>query len=385
MFTRKMSIFLLVIVTIWGLASCGVAQSASPETTAESGRWEKMRATFPLNYVFPQPTPTPRPTELTIYTVLAAEVHEVFLPAFQGAHPEIKLNIVADLTGNITERLIAEKENPQADVVYLVAATSLLRAASEGILEPYAPKGVERVNPRMRDVDDPPILVGTDVYMSAFCVNTELLAAKGLPMPDSWQDLTDPIYRDQIIMPDPSISGIGFIAVSAFLQQFGEEPGWTYMDALHQNVNLYTKSGSGPCRLAAEGKIPIGISFGAEAITQIEQGYPIVAVFPTEGSGWEIEGNALVRKNVIKPEAKVFLDWAISDQAMELYGQFFPVTSVPTKISPPAGYAPDPLKQLIPNRFFWATANRDRITAEWVERYGEKSEAYGADVPDAFR
>jgi iron(III) transport system substrate-binding protein len=322
---------------------------------------------------------------LTIYTVLASEVHEVYLPAFQGAHPEIKLNIVADLTGNITERLIAEKDNPQADVVYLVAATSLLRAAAEGILEPYAPKGLERVNPRMRDSNDPPLLVGTDVFMSAFCVNTELLAAKGLPMPTSWHDLTNPIYRDQIIMPDPSISAIGFIAVSAFLQQFGEEAGWGYMDALHQNINLYTKSGSGPCRLAAEGKIPIGISFGAEATTQMEKGHPVVAVFPAEGSGWEVEANALVRKNVIKPEAKVFLDWAISDPAMELYAQFFPVTSVPTKIPPPEGYAPDPLKQLIPNRFFWATANRDRITAEWVERYGEKSEAYGADVPDAFR
>ena len=385
MSARKMSMLFVVIIIVGGMVGCGVAQSASPEATPVSGRWESIRSVFPLNYVFPQPTPIPSPTELTIYTVLATEVHEVYLPAFQGAHPEIKLNIVGDLTGNITERLIAEKGAPQADVVYIVAATSLLRAASEGILEPYAPKGLERVNPRMRDSNDPPLLVGTDVYMSAFCVNTELLAAKSLPMPNSWHSLTDPVYKDQIIMPDPSISGIGFIAVSAFLQQFGEDAGWAYMDALHQNINLYTKSGSGPCRLAAQGKIPIGISYGAEATTQIEQGYPIAAVFPTEGSGWEVEASALIRKNVIKPEAKIFLDWAISDQAMELYAQFFPVTSVPTKIPPPQGYAPDPLKQLIPNRFFWATANHDRITAEWVDRYGEKSEAYGADVPDAFR
>ncbi len=385
MFTRRVSVLFLVIITIGGVVGCGVAQSAPAEATVGPGRWENIRSAFPLNYIFPQPTPTPRPAELTIYTVLASEVHEVYLPAFQGAYPQIKLNIVADLTGNITERLIAEKENPQADVVYIVSATSLLRAGAEGILEPYAPRGLERVNPRMRDSNDPPLLVGTNVFMSAFCVNTELLAAKGLPMPTSWHDLTNPIYQDQIIMPDPSISAIGFIAVSAFLQQFGEEAGWAYMDALHQNINLYTKSGSGPCRLAAEGKIPIGISFGAEATTQIEKGYPVVAVFPAEGSGWEVEASALVRKNVIKPEAKLFLDWAISDQAMELYAQFFPVTSVPTKIPPPPGYTPDPLKQLIPNRFFWATANRDRITAEWVERYGEKSEAYGADVPAAFR
>ena len=373
------------MITVMLVVACGVAQSASPEATPVTGRWEKMRTAFPLNYVFPLPTPTLEPTVLTVYTVKAPEVHNVYLPAFQGAHPEIRLNIVADLTGNITERLIAEKENPQADVVYIMSGTSLLRAAAEGILEPYSPKGLERVNPRMRDANDPPLLVGTDVFMSAFCVNTEELAAKGLPIPTSWQNLTDPVYKDQIIMPDPSISAIGYIAVSAFLQLFGEEPGWAYMDALHQNIKLYTKSGLGPCRLAAEGKIPIGISYGAEATTEIAAGYPVVAVFPAEGSGWEVEASALVRKNVIKPEAKIFLDWAISDQAMELYAQFFPVTSVPTNISPPEGYALDPLKQLIPNRFFWVTANYDRITAEWVDRYCEKSEACGADIPDAFQ
>ncbi len=327
----------------------------------------------------------PEPEGITIYTVKAGEVHDKYLPAFQKAHPDIKINVVADLTGNITDRLIAEKDDPQADVVYMLAATSLLRAAAEGILEPYAPTGLERVNLRMRDANDPPLFVGTDVYMSAICVNPDELNAKNLPMPTSWQDLTNPVYKDHIIMPDPGISAIGYIAVSAFLQLFGEEQGWAYMDALHENIVVYTKSGSGPCRMAAQGKIPIGISFGAEATAQKAAGMPVVAVFPAEGSGWEVEAGALVRKNVIKPEARVFLDWAISDGAMQEYAQIFPVTSVPTNIPAPAGYATEPVKQLIANRFLWVTANRDRVTAVWVERYGEKSEGQGAEIPDAFK
>jgi iron(III) transport system substrate-binding protein len=357
---QKSSLWLAATILILLITACGVDQTAAQE-------------------------PTPDPSVLTIYTIEAAEVHERYLPAFQREHPDIKLNVVSALTGDLTEKLLLEKNDPQADVVYVLAATSLLRAAAEGILEPYAPAGLDRVNPRMRDRNDPPLFVGIDVFMSAFCVNTVELEKRGLPMPTSWQDLTSPIYRDQIVMPDPGTSAIGYIAVSAFLQLFGPERGWAYMDRLHQNIALYTRAGSAPCTLAAEARVPIGISFGAEATRRKAEGFPIEPVFPVEGSGWEVEANALVRKPVIKPEAKIFLDWAISDSAMREYAQGFPVTSVPVDLPLPDGYTTEPFDQLIANSFPWATANRDRITEEWINRYGQKSEARGTEIPDAFQ
>ena len=71
---------------------------------------------------------------------------------------------------------------------------------------------------------------------------------------------------------------------------------------------------------------------------------------------------------------------------MQSYAQVFPVTSVETEVPLPDGYAREPIKQLMANwRFIWLTANRDRILTEWIQRYGEKSETQGADIPDAFR
>ena len=313
--------------------------------------------------------------EITVYTALEDDQIAVYLPLFQEKYPNIKVNIVRDSTGIITAKLLAEKDNPQADVVWGLAASSLLVADQQGMLEPYAPEGLDRIYPNFRDSNEVPHWVGIDAWFSAFCVNTVELEAKGLPMPKSWDDLLNPVYKGYIAMPNPNSSGTGYLSVSAILQLKGEEAGWKYLDGLHENIGVYTHSGSKPCKMAGAGETVIGISFDYRAIKQKADGQPIEPVFPVEGSGWEIEANALVKKDKINPAARTFLDWAISDEVMAKYASSYPVTAAKTSIAIPAGYPADPVAQLIKNDFNWAAANRDRILAEWLKRYDAKSEA----------
>jgi iron(III) transport system substrate-binding protein len=193
-------------------------------------------------------------------------------------------------------------------------------------------------------------------------------------MPTSWADLVKPEYKGLIAMPNPASSGTGFLSVSAILQMMGEEAGWAYLDQLHENIAVYTHSGSKPCRMAGAGEVAIGISFDYRAVKQKEAGEPIEPVFPAEGSGWEIEANALVRKSEIVPAAKVFLDWAIGDDIMQLYAGSYPITSVATEIPIPDGYPADPLAQLVENDFVRMAGEREQILAQWTERYDGKSE-----------
>jgi len=377
MITKKLFLLLNFILVAFMISACGNDESvaqASPDETAD--------------------TCTPDPNCIIVYTAQGEEDYLRHLQLFQQQFPHIKVQVERASTGIISDRILAEKISPRADVIWALATTSLLRAAAEGILEPYAPQGLfhpndtPRVHPRARHDADPPLFVGIDIFMSAFCVNTELLAQKGLPVPASWADLTNPIYKDQIIMPDPGSSGTGFIAVAAYLEIFGQEDeknGWHYLDALHQNIVLYTRSGSEPCKLAGEGQIPIGISFGKRGIDLRDAGRPVVTVFPQEGSGWELEANALVRKNSIKNSAKTFLDWAISDSAMQSYAHIFPLTSVETDVPIPEGYAPKRFEHLLRWSFFELTANHDRIIEEWTNRYGEKSELVGAELPQILQ
>lgn len=312
--------------------------------------------------------------EITIYTALEDDQIEGYLKVFNEAYPNIKVNTVRDSTGVITARFLAEKDNPQADVVWGLAATSLLVADQEGMLEPYAPAGLDRIDAKFRDPNNPPHWVGNDVWMSAFCVNTVEMEKLKLTMPTTWEDLLKPEYKGHIVMPNPNSSGTGFLSVSAILQMMGEEKGWAYLDKLHENMGQYTHSGSKPCKMAGAGEYAIGISFDYRALTQKADGEPIEAVFPKEGSGWDMEANALVKKATINPAAKTFLDWAISDSAMKEYAQSFSITGAKTDVPVPAGFPGDPQAQLIKNDFVWAAANRDAILAEWLKRYDAKSE-----------
>ncbi|GGD29325.1 putative 2-aminoethylphosphonate ABC transporter substrate-binding protein [Pontibacillus salipaludis] len=311
--------------------------------------------------------------EITVYTALEDDMIPTYLESFKEKYPDIEVNIVRDSTGVITAKLLAEKDNPKADAVWGLAATSLLVADQEGMLEGYAPEGIERVGDAYKGDGETPHWVGIDAWMTGISVNTVEMEEMGLDIPQSYEDLLDPQYKDLIVMPNPASSGTGFLTVSALMQTMGEEEAWDYMDNLHKNIGMYTHSGSKPAKLAGQGEYPIGISFGYRGITQAEKGEPIKTIFPEEGSGWDLEANALVKKDTMKPAAKKFLDWAISDEAMKEYSENFAITTVPTDKPVPEGFPEDPTEQLIENDFNWAAENRDMILDQWTKKYDGKS------------
>ena len=95
-------------------------------------------------------------------------------------------------------------------------------------------------------------------YMAAFCVNNERAKAKGLPVPKDWEDLLDPKFKGEIVMPNPVSSGTGYLQIVGILQQMGDEKGWKFLKDLDANVAQYIKSGSRPCKAARAGEFAVG-------------------------------------------------------------------------------------------------------------------------------
>ncbi|SDW13712.1 iron(III) transport system substrate-binding protein [Marinobacter mobilis] len=314
-------------------------------------------------------------TELTVYTAVEAEDLAKYAERFNEAHPDIKINWVRDSTGVITARLLAEKENPQADVVWGLAGTSLLLLKNEGMLAPYAPEGLDALSPKFRDSDETPSWVGMDAWMAAICVNTVEAEANNLPMPTSWQDLANPVYQGHVVMPNPNSSGTGFLDVSAWLQMMGEDSGWTFMDGLHQNISRYTHSGSKPCKMAASGETTIGVSFAFRGARLKEQGAPLELVFPSEGLGWEVEATAIVNGTDNLEAAQTLVNWSISRDAMEMYNEGYAIVGMPGVAKPVQNFPANAEELIIDNDFAWAASNREAILAEWANRYDNKSEA----------
>ncbi len=273
-------------------------------------------------------------TELTVYTAVEAEDLTRYAAKFNESHPDIKINWVRDSTGIITAKLLAEKNNPQADVVWGLAGTSLLLLKSEGMLEPYAPAGVEKLDSKFVDGDNPPAWVGMDAWVAAVCYNTVEAGKAGLTPPTSWKDLTDSQYAGHLIMPNPNSSGTGFLDVSSWLQLFGEEGGWEYMDALHENIARYTHSGSKPCKLAAAGEIPIGISFAFRGAKSKAAGAPLDIIVPSEGVGWDMEATAIVAGTSKLEAAQKLVDFSVTKEANEMYNEGYAVVAYPGVAKP---------------------------------------------------
>ena len=311
---------------------------------------------------------------LLVYTALEDDEIPRYLALFKKSHPDISVKIVRDSTGIITAKLLAEKGNPRADLVWGTAATSLMLCDQAGMVEPYAPAGIDRVIPKMKDHHSIPHWVGIKAWMTGFCVNTMECQDFELPCPQSFEDLLNPVYKGHLVMPNPASSGTGFLTVSALLQLKGEKEGWAFLDKLHANIARYTHSGSKPCKIAGSGELPIGISFAYRGFVQHSKGEPVKTIFPKEGSGWDVEANCLIKKDKINPAAKTFLDWAISEPVMKEYAQVYPVTAYATGTPIPDGFPMNPSGQLIENDFQWAAENRRRILKEWHRRYDNKSD-----------
>jgi len=313
-------------------------------------------------------------TQLLVYTALETDQLKAYQEGFNKVEPNIEIKWVRDSTGVITAKLLAEKANPQADVVMGVAASSLALLDSNGMLEPYAPKNLAAISAQYRDRKNPPAWFGMDVWGATVCFNTVEAQKRNIPKPETWQDLTKPVYRGQVVMPNPASSGTGFFDVTAWLTLWGEDGGWKYMDALHQNIAQYTHSGSKPCNMAASGEFVVGISFEYRANANKARGAPIDLVFPKEGLGWDLEAFAIHKGTKKLDAARKLADWAASRDAMMLYGKNFAITAMPGVAQPLPNIPADYEQRLVKMDFAWAANNRERILAEWIKRYDGKSE-----------
>lgn len=305
---------------------------------------------------------------IVVYTALEPDEWPRMIGKFNEHHPDIEVRVLRDSTEIIASRFLNERNNPQADVIWGLALSRVAHFKEEGLLESFEIADSSHMRERFLDKEDPPSWAGLSVWMSAIIVNRIELDRLGLETPRSMADLIRPEYKGKIAMPDPNSSGTGYMFVNAILQQMGEEEGWAFLERLDQNILRYTHSGARPTTMAARGEVPIGLSFGAWGFRHVAAGDPVEVIFPSEGSGWDMNSAALVRKDEIKPAARKFLEWTLTLEAMEHYAITYPVVGDRRVTNLPEGYPENPESQMIENDFAWLGANKDRILDEFRSR-----------------
>jgi iron(III) transport system substrate-binding protein len=312
-------------------------------------------------------------SKLTIYSALENEQLAPFKAAIERAVPEVEVEWVRDSTGVITARFLAEKDNPKADMVLGLAASSMLLFEQAGLLETYAPAGSEQLRAAFRDTTDPKTWTGMDAFLGVVCFNTFEAKKANIPQPTSWRDLLDPKYRGQLVMPHPASSGTGYLTVASWIQTMGADAAWKFMDGLHQNIAVYTHSGSAPCVQAAKGERIAGISLDTRAAREKTNGAPIEVVLPSEGIGWDVEAFGIVKGTKNLAAARKVADWAASKPANELYARWYPITAHPDVKNVPPNYPANAEARMVKMDFSEMARQRAAILAEWSKRYEGKA------------
>ena len=310
--------------------------------------------------------------EITVYTNLESDEVADYVKVAQKDLPEVKINVLRLSTGDLVARLIAESGNSRNDVIWALSLTNMLDARILALTENYLPKGFERVPVQFKEPQGKWFTAAG--YMAALCVNLDRLKQKNLPVPTGWKDLTNPVYKGEVVMPNPESSGTGYLAIVSLIQGLGPDAGWKMLKDLDKNVAQYTTSGSAPCKMASKGEFAIGASLAEAAIKSVKEGFPVKMVIPAEGAGFELGANALMASSKNKPDAKRFLDWTISQNAVEAYSRHKEIVTVagarPTAEMRAAGLPEDVTKVLFKMDFPASAKSRAETLARWKAEIG---------------
>ena len=311
-------------------------------------------------------------TRLQVNSVFGdAELGE-FKKLFEADNPDIEIVWDRASTGVLTERLLAG-QGTRPDAVWGLAVTSMLLLDKKGLLDPYAPKDLADIKPNFRDPANPPAWVGMNAWIAAVCFNAVEAAQSGLPKPSSWFDLVDPRFKGKVSMPHPGSSGTGYLLVAGWIKAFGEARAWEFLDKLHDNIVAYEHSGVAPCRQAAAGKFPIGISFDYAVAQLRRQGAAVEGLVMKEGGGWDMDAAAIVRGTAKLPAARRLMDFAASRKANQHYASLLGQVAMKGVEGRNPDYPSSVTQSMVEAEFLWAADNRARIIQEWVRRYGGKA------------
>jgi len=281
----------------------------------------------------------------------------------------IKVNFIRFSSGEALARVIAEKNNPRIDVLFGGPVETFAAGIKEGIFQPYKSPSFDKLPARFKHADGQWTAIADDPLV--FMTNAAFLKSHNLQPPQSWDDLLNPVYKNQLQMADARTSGTAVTRIFSVLEvnKRDEANSFAYLKKLRQNVQVYTKSGGGGTLPIGLGQAGGGIFFIVDALETKAKGYDVVISFPKEGIGSAAEAIALV-KGAKNPEGgKKLIDFATS-AAMQSKLAAHKINFVPANPevkTDPSLAAVLKNANIFPIDDEYAGANRKRIVERWVK------------------
>ena len=221
-------------------------------------------------------------------------------------------------TGEVQAKIEEENGNPSADVWFGGTTDPYNVVAAENLLEAYDAINASHIT---KDVYKHSGNMWYGIYTGilGFMVNKDELTRMGLEAPKDWPDLKDPKYQGLIWLSNYNTAGTAKLVINTMIQKYGHDEGIQYLVDLDKNIEVYTKSGSGPSKNVGTGECVIGIGFLHDGITQIlDNGYDnIELIIPSSGTSCEIGATAIFKGAQHPNAAKLWIEYALSPDCVD--------------------------------------------------------------------
>ncbi len=366
---RAIAAFMAAAVTASALTGC---QSAKPaETTAaETTAAETTAAETTAAETTAAEKEADKPFEgTTLNVMLAYGGADASFDAFTEK-TGIKVEYVEISTGKALAQLQAENGNTTADVWFGGGVDSYISAKELGYLEQYESPEAEAINPAYRDKDG--YWTGLALVPAGFLVNNDVLKEKNLEVPKTWEDLTKPEYKGEIIMASPAISGTQYAILNGTLQAYGEEKGWEVWKGINENVDFYAQGGGEPGPKCAAGEFGIAVLAMTGGTFAMEDEYPVTAVYPEDMIPWTPAPIAIFKSSENKDAAKVFVDYYLSKEGQEALREADARVMARGDVDVPAEIGNVDSSKLIDQDVALFGSQREELLEKWEALAGDK-------------
>lgn len=303
---------LLSVAALCGslLAGCG---SAAPKTTGDNA-----------GAAAPSKTPEKQLVVAGNGATVEQLMKDEIFKKFNEKYPDVKLTYVSGVSTEIVAKVKAQKASPQIDVT-VIEGGEQEGGRVEGLWETLSDKEIpnmSKVGPELKVKDNSGVAVNFTPMGISY--NAEMVKAKGLPIPQSWNDLAKPEMKGNLSFAEISSNfGRSALIMLAYANGGSEknmDPGFDKLKTIAGYMPTFAKT-SAQLQQDMQNKTAAYTTWTmARSLVQKDAGLNLEFVIPKEGSNL-VPNVATIVKGAKDPvAAKLFIDFLLSDEVQTLYG-----------------------------------------------------------------
>lgn len=314
-----LSLMLVIVAGCGGSAPKPAEKPATPPTNAKGG------------------LPDLKGKKIVVYVTFHENEGKALLELFQKK-TGCEFSFLRMPAGEAVTRATAEKGAPKADIILGGPADAHETLKTNGLLLQYLSPTAKDIPEYYRDKDN--FWAGMYVGPLAIGVNQarfdKEFKTKGIAMPKTFEDLLNPAFKGEIIMPDPATSGTAYTLIASLSQVMGQDKAMEYMKKLRPQVAQYTSSGFTPAQKVGNGEYLIALNFIHDQLLIKKQGFPMSSTVP-QNAGWEIGAVSILKGGPNPDSAKAFMDFVLSQEAGQLHSDMTQRLSTRSDVKTPEG------------------------------------------------